>query len=76
LLGRQSELKVPGWAAELGCQSWSELMLKWVLGHPAVTCIIPGTANRDHMLSNCRAGLGPTLDAEQRGRILDHWKKL
>ncbi len=47
-----------GWATELGCASWSQLLLKFVLAHPGVTCAIPGTANPAHMRDNALAGHG------------------
>ncbi|MBC8072668.1 MAG: aldo/keto reductase [Deltaproteobacteria bacterium] len=60
---------VPEWAAELECASWAQLFLKWILGHPAVTCPIPATANPKHLADNLRAGFGPLPDAEQRARL-------
>jgi aryl-alcohol dehydrogenase-like predicted oxidoreductase len=49
---------LPDWAAEIGCTSWAQVLLKFVLGHPAVTCAIPGTRRREHMEDNARAGVG------------------
>jgi diketogulonate reductase-like aldo/keto reductase len=49
---------LPPWAAEIGCASWAQLLLKFVLSHPAVTCAIPGTRRREHMEDNARAGFG------------------
>jgi len=49
---------LPPWAAEIGCASWAQLLLKFVLSHPAVTCAIPGTRRREHMEDNARAGVG------------------
>ena len=49
---------LPGWAAEIGCASWAQVLLKFVLSHPAVTCAIPGTRRREHMEDNVRAGFG------------------
>jgi aryl-alcohol dehydrogenase-like predicted oxidoreductase len=49
---------LPPWAGEIGCTSWAQLLLKFVLGHPAVTCAIPGTRRREHMEDNVRAGFG------------------
>lgn len=59
LLGRP----LPDWAAEIGAASWAQLLLKFVLGHPAVTCAIPGTARPEHMADNVRAGMDPIPDA-------------
>ena len=50
---------LPPWAADIGCTSWAQVLLKFVLSHPAVTCTIPGTRRREHMADNVRAGLGP-----------------
>ena len=53
---------VPPWMKEAGCETWSQILLKFVLAHKAVTCVIPGTGNPDHMAENCRAGDGTMLD--------------
>ena len=70
LVPRLSRHPLPGLAAELGCANWAELALKFVLGHPAVTCAIPGTRSPAHMASNARAGSGPLPDAALRQRII------
>jgi len=49
---------LPGWAAELGCSDWNQVLLKFVLAQPAVTCVIPGTSNPEHMRTNAAAGSG------------------
>ncbi|MBV9892204.1 MAG: aldo/keto reductase [Rhizobacter sp.] len=49
---------LPAWAGEIGCTSWPQVLLKFVLSHPAVTCAIPGTRRREHMEDNVRAGFG------------------
>lgn len=61
---------LPGWAAEIDCASWAQVFLKWILGHPAVTCVIPATANPKHLADNMGAGLGRMPDAQMRARIL------
>ncbi|MDR5807933.1 aldo/keto reductase [Caballeronia sp. LZ019] len=60
---------LPPFASELGCTSWAQLLLKFVLGHPAVTCVIPGTGRREYMIDNVRAGIGAYPDAALRERI-------
>jgi diketogulonate reductase-like aldo/keto reductase len=69
LLRRLRARAVPAWAAELGCATWAQLLLKFVLGHPAVTCVIPGTSNPAHMRENASAGAGTMADAAMRARI-------
>jgi aryl-alcohol dehydrogenase-like predicted oxidoreductase len=49
---------LPAWAGEIGCASWNQLLLKFVLAQPAVTCVIPGTSRPDHMRDNAGAGSG------------------
>ena len=53
---------LPGWAAEIGCASWNQVLLKFVLSDPAVTCAIPGTSNPEHMRDNASAGSGVLPD--------------
>ena len=57
---------LPGWAAELDCTSWAQVFLKFILGHPAVTCPIPATADPAHLADNMKAGTGRLPDAAQR----------
>ena len=66
LLGSLSRRPLPPEAAELGCGSWAQLLLKFALGHPSVTCVIPGTSRAEHMRDNAGAGAGPLPDARQR----------
>ncbi len=63
LLRRLLAKPVPTWAAEIGCTSWAQVLLKFVLSQPAVTCVIPGTRRREHMEDNIGAGLGSVPDA-------------
>jgi diketogulonate reductase-like aldo/keto reductase len=60
---------LPDWAAEFGAASWAQVLLKFVLSHPALTCAIPGTRNPRHVLDNLAAGSGPMPDAAMRERI-------
>jgi diketogulonate reductase-like aldo/keto reductase len=60
---------LPAWAGEIGCESWAQLFLKWILAHPAVTCVIPATSRPEHLVENMKAGLGVVPDAAGRERI-------
>jgi diketogulonate reductase-like aldo/keto reductase len=62
---------VPAFAKEIGCTSWAELFLKFVVSHPAVTCAIPATSKAEHLRQNMRAGTGPMPDAAMRKRIAE-----
>ncbi|MES2188146.1 MAG: aldo/keto reductase [Pseudomonadota bacterium] len=63
LLRRLGRRPLPGWAADIGCTRWSQVLLKFVLSHPAVTCAIPGTGDAAHMHDNLAAAEGPLPDA-------------
>jgi diketogulonate reductase-like aldo/keto reductase len=63
LLRRLQRFPLPPWAGEIGCTSWAQLLLKFVLANPAVTCVIPGTGKPEHMRDNVQAGLGEYPDA-------------
>ena len=56
---------VAAWAG-----SWAQAFLKFVLAHPAVTCVIPGTANPRHMADDAAAGVGRLPDAAERAALL------
>jgi diketogulonate reductase-like aldo/keto reductase len=76
LFGRVRGKPLPDWAAELGCASWAQFFLKWILGHPAVTCAIPGTRDVRHVTDNLGAAAGPLPDAAQRRRMQTHFNAL
>jgi diketogulonate reductase-like aldo/keto reductase len=61
---------LPAWAADLDCTSWAQLFLKFIIGHPAVTCPIPATADPKHLADNIKAGSGRLPDAAQRRAII------
>ena len=69
LFGAKTAKLLPGWAKEIGCTTWSEAFLKWVIAHPAVTCAIPATSKVEHLKQNMRALAGPLPDATLRARI-------
>jgi aryl-alcohol dehydrogenase-like predicted oxidoreductase len=64
-----SRRPLPPMAEEIGCTSWAQLLLKFVVGHPAITCAIPGTGDPEHMADNAAAGSGPLPDQAMRDRI-------
>lgn len=60
----------PLWAEEFNCHSWGQFFLKFILSHPAVTCVIPGTSKPQHMLDNLGAGMGPLPSEKQREEMV------
>ena len=67
---------LPDFAAEFGAKTWAQFFLKFILGHPAVTAVIPGTDKPEYMLDNLQAGRGPLPDAAMRRRIVQYWESL
>jgi diketogulonate reductase-like aldo/keto reductase len=61
---------LPAWAAEFGAKSWAQVFLKFVLAHPAVTCVIPATGKIRNLIDNLQAGIGALPDAKQRAQIV------
>jgi len=76
LFGQVRGKALPEWASEVDCASWSQFFLKFILGHPAVTCVIPGTARPDHARDNVAAGAGRLPDAAQRRRMAQFWERI
>ena len=74
LLRRLANRPLPDWAGEMGCNTWAQILLKFVLAQPAITCVIPGTGNPAHMAENCRAGTGLLPDVALRRRIIADWE--
>lgn len=67
---------VPEWAREFGATSWPQFFLKFLLGHEAVTAVIPGTTNPAHLADNISAGRGRFPDAAQRKAMIDLFETL
>jgi aryl-alcohol dehydrogenase-like predicted oxidoreductase len=67
---------VPEWAHEFGATTWAQFFLKFLLGHEAVTAVIPGTTNPAHLADNISAGRGPFPDARQRKAMIDFFTEL
>lgn len=67
---------LPPWAAEIGVASWAQYFLKWILGHPAITCAIPGTGKIEHLADNLAAGHGVVPDEGMRKRMAGYLDSL
>lgn len=69
LIRRLQGKALPEWATAAGYGSWAELLLKFILAEPAVSCVIPGTGNPAHMGDILKAGEGELPDAALRKRM-------
>jgi diketogulonate reductase-like aldo/keto reductase len=72
LIERVARRPLPPWAAENGCTSWAQLLLKFIISHPAVTCAIPATTSVAHVRENMEAAREPLPDEAMRRRMAVH----
>jgi diketogulonate reductase-like aldo/keto reductase len=76
LTRRMARHPLPAWAAEIDCANWAQVLLKFIVSHPAVTCAIPATTRVDHVQENMGAAYGRVPDASMRARMIAHVEKL
>jgi len=76
LFGAVRGQKLPEWAGDFDATSWAQFFLKYLLGNQAVTAVIPGTSNAQHMADNLGAGRGRLPDAAQRARMVAFFQAL
>jgi len=76
LFGRVKGKPMPPWCADFDCTSWAQFFLKYLIAHPAVTCVIPGTRRVAHLKDNLAAGMGRLPDAALRKRMVEYFESL
>jgi diketogulonate reductase-like aldo/keto reductase len=76
LFKRSKNQALPAVAKDLGCDSWGQFYLKFIVGHPAVTNLIPATSKVHHMKDNMGANRGPVPDTKQRTEMLRVFRAL
>ena len=76
MFGRVRGKPLPPWAAEIGVASWAQYFLKWIVGHPAITCVIPGTGKPEHVADNVAAGFGRLPDEKMRRKMAEYYDSL
>ncbi|HSH74483.1 MAG TPA: aldo/keto reductase [Longimicrobiales bacterium] len=67
---RIGDRPVPEWAADFDAHTWAQLMLKFVIAHPAVTVACPGTSDPEHMIDNLAGGRGRIPNPDQVQRMI------
>jgi diketogulonate reductase-like aldo/keto reductase len=70
LIYRFQDESLPGWAGEIGANSWAQFLLKFIISHPAITCAIPATTRVDHVRENLATAREPLPDAKTRQRMI------
>lgn len=70
LFSRTKGQTLPEWAKEFDCNSWGQFFLKFIISHPAVTCVIPGTSKPHHMVDNMGAAFGKLPTAAHRAKMI------
>lgn len=68
--------QLPDWTRDIGINSWAQFFLKYIISHPIVSCVIPGTSNPSHMLDNMMAGYGIIPDQTTRLKMVQVFNKL
>ena len=76
LIRQVARHRLPAWAAEIGCTSWAQFLLKFVIAHPDVTCAIPATGNVAHVQENMGVARGILPDAAMRARMAEYVEAL
>lgn len=76
LFRKAGKRPLPAFAAEFGATTWAQFFLKFILSHPAVTAVIPGTDKPEYMLDNLQAGRGRFPDRDMRKRMVEYWETL
>jgi aryl-alcohol dehydrogenase-like predicted oxidoreductase len=76
LFRKAANRPLPDIAAEIGAKTWAQFFLKFILSHPAVTAVIPGTDKPEYMLDNLQAGSGVLPDAAMRSRMVKYWDSI
>ena len=71
LFQRAGTRPLPEWAAEFDAKTWAQFFLKYIVSHPAVTCVLPGTSNSAHMLDNLGGGIGRLPNEATRKRMVE-----
>jgi len=76
LFSRVRETPLPTWAEDFDCTSWAQFFLKYILAHPAITCVIPATSKPKHLVDNIAAATGRLPDAATRRRMVQFVESL
>jgi aryl-alcohol dehydrogenase-like predicted oxidoreductase len=71
LFQRAGTTPLPEWAADFDARTWAQFFLKYIVSHPAVTVVLPGTSSATHMLDNLGGGIGRLPNEATRKRMAE-----
>ena len=69
LFAQVADRPLPGWAADVGVDSWAQMFLKFAISHPAVTAVIPATGKPHRQADNLKGGVGALLSQAQQDEL-------
>ncbi len=75
LFKKVKDKEIPAWAKDFEAESWGQIFLKFILAHPAVNCVIPGTSTSKHMKDNVQAGFGKYPNQALQKRLIEFFEK-
>ncbi len=75
LIDELAGIPLPTWAKTIGCNTWPQFLLKFIVSHPSVTCAIPATSQVEHVKENMVACFGPLPNHAMRKRMIDYVEK-
>jgi aryl-alcohol dehydrogenase-like predicted oxidoreductase len=61
----------PEWAQDFDARTWAQFFIKFLVSHPAVTAVTPGTSQARHMADNIGGGIGRLPDEATRRRMVE-----
>ncbi len=76
LFRRVKDKPLPDWAVEIGCETWAQYFLKYIVSHPDVTCVIPATSKPKHLVDNMQAGYGQLPDNKTREKMATYFVEI
>ncbi len=76
LFNGMSSKPLPTWSSDYGIQHWAQFFLKYIISHPAVTCVIPATTQVNHVTQNMQAGTGLLPDTSARDKMLNYYQSI
>jgi aryl-alcohol dehydrogenase-like predicted oxidoreductase len=72
LFQRTTGKALPDWAKDFDATTWAQFFIKYVIGHPAITAVTPGSSQASHMIDNMGGGVGRLPNEATRKRMAEY----